>query len=1082
MATTEDILARYSASKAQPTVAAQPQQSLLDWALTRPDDSKATLGSIARDIPIGVARAGAGLADLASMAGQAMTGRFPQPQDVTASGLLQRGLNYLGVGEETPMQKAVSYITPLPGTAKARLGSEAALGLASYLGGELGRETTGTTTGELAGALLTPLSLQGIRTGIGGVTPLARLLAGSQPELERQVSREIFAAAGPEGVERLRIAQQIPELLQSPLGLQKTAAEIAETPGLASYQYQMQKDIESGKALLDAAKQRELEQAAGLASLGEAPQRGQLAASLRQAATEGAVAKAAREQSILEGLGLTPEVKLGTPAEAGERILRELNIPQESDVLTAIQQNIAERSALATKEPSALVKPLGETLVSQVKAAGQAAKEAGRTAFKDPEVYNVTANISGVRKNVSDIVQEWKRTPAQRIDDATLAAQITRLKAIEPTPKQIKDGALPQAKIGELHDIQVKLGKVLSGAKVGEYTESQGLAKRLYDYVGNVIDATPGSDKLQQAKQKWRNYFDTFVYDRERQVRSPLKAVLSKSPEEAIPYLAGKSVNVAALEKAGIDTTTLQTQKLAEFAALPTAKQKLKWIETNRPKLSETAFWADIENYAPELRKVVTQETLPVAKRTSDQLDLALRNPENASDILAKAGRSSVTETELRNELLRRLSTAGTKANKYVSDNIDTFRTVFKDDVKKIQDYAQSVGTPDELAAFGKIEDASIPKAIFGDVNRTKQFVQKFKGTEAELFAKGKFVDMLQTGKGSIADRLEKQQDIAKTLFSDDYPKLQRIVADKMSSQIPMQQATAATGRQSVTGQVGTTMGWMFSQRAIIKGMKLGMVVSPGMLFYDPLQATAAYLTGKLGALRDDQMNQLAVKMLRDPRLINLAAAPPSKSTIEKFVDEAIKLGYFGSKIEFDKARETDAQQPSPAASPVAPSDAKTQLQELRRKAQARLQQVSQPTTAKQNISALIAKQPPIIRAIIDTESSGNPKAKSEVGALGLMQLMPGTAKELGVDPLDPVKNIDGGTRYYNQMKKQFPDMKVALAAYNWGPGNMAKAVAKVEKKGQKPTWQNILKYNSVPTETEEYVKRVIKKLNQLEA
>jgi soluble lytic murein transglycosylase-like protein len=254
------------------------------------------------------------------------------------------------------------------------------------------------------------------------------------------------------------------------------------------------------------------------------------------------------------------------------------------------------------------------------------------------------------------------------------------------------------------------------------------------------------------------------------------------------------------------------------------------------------------------------------------------------------------------------------------------------------------------------------------------------------------------------------------------------------------------------------------------------------MLFYDPLQATAAYLTGKLGALRDDQMNQLAVKMLRDPRLINLAAAPPSKSTIEQFVDQAIRLGYFGSKAEFDKAREADTQQSQFATSPVVSSDAKTQLQQLRLKAQARLQQVSQPTTAKQNISALIAEQPPIIRAIIDTESSGNPKAKSEVGALGLMQLMPGTAEELGVDPLDPVKNIDGGTRYYNQMKKQFPDMKVALAAYNWGPGNMAKAVAKVEKKGQKPTWQNILKYNSVPTETEEYVKRVIKKLNQLEA
>ena len=142
---------------------------------------------------------------------------------------------------------------------------------------------------------------------------------------------------------------------------------------------------------------------------------------------------------------------------------------------------------------------------------------------------------------------------------------------------------------------------------------------------------------------------------------------------------------------------------------------------------------------------------------------------------------------------------------------------------------------------------------------------------------------------------------------------------------------------------------------------------------------------------------------------------------------------------------------------------------------------VSKPAT-KQNISALIAEQPAIIRAIIDTESKGNPAAKSKAGALGLMQLMPGTAKELNVDPMDPTQNIKGGSRYFQQMQKQFKDSKIALAAYNWGPGNIAKAVAKVEKKGQTPTWQNILKYNSVPTETEEYVKRVIKKLNQLQA
>lgn len=132
----------------------------------------------------------------------------------------------------------------------------------------------------------------------------------------------------------------------------------------------------------------------------------------------------------------------------------------------------------------------------------------------------------------------------------------------------------------------------------------------------------------------------------------------------------------------------------------------------------------------------------------------------------------------------------------------------------------------------------------------------------------------------------------------------------------------------------------------------------------------------------------------------------------------------------------------------------------------------TQPAT-KQNISTLIAEQPPIIQAIIKTESAGKPKAVSSKGAQGLMQLMPATAKELGVDPTDPVQNIEGGTRYFNQMKDQFKDTKLALAAYNWGPGNLKKAQAKVEAKGQKPTWDNILKYVSVPSETEKYVQKV---------
>ncbi len=84
---------------------------------------------------------------------------------------------------------------------------------------------------------------------------------------------------------------------------------------------------------------------------------------------------------------------------------------------------------------------------------------------------------------------------------------------------------------------------------------------------------------------------------------------------------------------------------------------------------------------------------------------------------------------------------------------------------------------------------------------------------------------------------------------------------------------------------------------------------------------------------------------------------------------------------------------------------------------------------------------PALLKGLVSQESGFDPNARSGAGAVGLTQLMPGTAASLGVtNPLDPAQSLQGGAKYLRQQLDRFGgDEKLALAAYNAGPGAVAK-------------------------------------------
>lgn len=232
-------------------------------------------------------------------------------------------------------------------------------------------------------------------------------------------------------------------------------------------------------------------------------------------------------------------------------------------------------------------------------------------------------------------------------------------------------------------------------------------------------------------------------------------------------------------------------------------------------------------------------------------------------------------------------------------------------------------------------------------------------------------------------------------------------------------------------------------------------------------QGSDAFLDGK--AIDETELDALLkandIGMLVDNKTFIPGSIPPAG--VDLSAAREIKFN-----VKRNSAEPTSAGKPTTISDDTEIADLEAELESLRQ-----MLPKQEVKVGKQNISIPTGEQyapADLVEAVIKVESAGKQDAVSSKGARGLMQLMPTTAKSLGVDAKDPEQNVEGGSRYLAQQLSEFGSKELALAAYNWGPANVKRAIAKVRADGKRPTWTNIKAYVKVPRETREYVDKVL--------
>lgn len=276
---------------------------------------------------------------------------------------------------------------------------------------------------------------------------------------------------------------------------------------------------------------------------------------------------------------------------------------------------------------------------------------------------------------------------------------------------------------------------------------------------------------------------------------------------------------------------------------------------------------------------------------------------------------------------------------------------------------------------------------------------------------------------------------------------------------------------QDVTQQAGLQE---LRRGAFDSGLRLQNILQAGAA---PLQQQAQSLQqlgGQHAQTEQNYLQQLMSQVFQPQRELALQQGEDASKRYQAYVQEA-QNALFEGRVQEAERLLNQAQLEYNAL--IREQENRLLRQQAQYQRQLNAQQSSFGGKASGSYSNIInkyAKQygvsPGLVSRVIRAESNFNPRARSHAGAQGLMQLMPATARSLGVrNPFDPDQNIRGGTKYLSQQLKRWGgNQALALASYNAGPGRVQQAVRRAGTRN----WSAVKRY--LPRETQNYVAKIL--------